>query len=152
MESLPETFSLVAKRIIEADPQKTADYVLEKEKANWKLKIPKQDSSGFDIVVVADSSEVTVHAEYGAHRHFTSEGNHEETVRNALGLARDLLSENMRVRVFSVFGMTYRFDFEWYRYNKWENDGTTVLLGLPWFLGGVQKFYSNHRLPPRSCD
>lgn len=152
MESLPEIFRSIAKKVIEADPQKTSDHVLEKEGANWRLRIPKQEPSGFDITVIADESEVTVYTEYGAHRHYTSDGKHEETVQMALGLVRDLLSENMRVRVFVARGKPYRFDLEWCVKGRRNNDGRTGLFVLPWFGKKTQKLYSNHRLPPRSYD
>lgn len=152
MKTLPEVFCAQAGQIIAADTQKTADHLLKKEGDNWVLTIPKQDAAGFEVTVIADESEITVYTEYGAHRHYTSDGNHPEVVKEAMGLVRDLLTEHMRVRVYEIRGMSYRFDLEWFRQGRWQREYTTSLFVLPWFGKKTEKIYTNRRLPPRNYD
>ena len=147
--SLPSIFRSVASEIIARDASHTADWRLEDKDEKCELVIPKLSERGFDITVVADDEEVTVHSEYVAHQHFTSDGNHREVSQLAMGLVRDLLSPAMRLRVVKKSGKAVQGAFEIYRQGAWQRESTTAVIGIPKLKKKDVEYYVNERLPTR---
>lgn len=130
-------------------PNDSRDWQIEEKNGKCTLFIPKLSEEGFEITVEANDSEVTVFSEYLAHRHFTSDGNHEDVSQLAMGLVRDLLSPLMRVRVIELGGKPSRADIEIIRDGQWHRETTTGLFRLPLFRKRTERYYVNRRLPIR---
>ena len=114
-----------------------------------ELHFPRADESGFDIVVDVAEGELTVHA-HGAHQHFpTRDGTVREEAEAALGLVRDLLSPDMRLRERLAAGKPYLWILEANRGLGWKKESLTSLMFFNYFGRRAERIYQNRRLPGR---
>ena len=147
--TLPEVLQSVVNEIARQTPAASGDWRTRQSENEFELIIPKLSDEGFDIQIIADPNEVTVFSEHVAHQHFTSDGNHAQVCRDAMGLVRDLLSPRMRLRVIEMSGKPVRAYLEIFRNGNWQSETTTTLLHFPFFKKQTEKVYLNRRLPVR---
>jgi len=148
-KSLPIVFKEMVAQVIATSGGNSIDWRLAEKDGNPELFIPKTNTDGFDVTIVADQSEISIYTEFVAHRHFTSDGDHASTCGEALGFLRDLLTQNMRIRVKTVEGSPYHATLEVLHEGVWHHDGSTVIFASPWFRKRAEHVYSNSRLPIR---
>jgi len=120
----------------------------EQHQNSQELVFPSSESTGFDVTVSISREGVIVLAS-GAHQHFGPiEGQSEESIAaEALGLVRDLLSPDMRVREFRAAGSPYRWTMEICTADGWKATETTGLLFWNYFGRRSQRVFQNQTLP-----
>ena len=111
------------------------------------LRIPAVESDGFDIEVEANGDGLELRAG-GAH--FPLDGADTSTsVRDALGLIRDLLTPAMRLRETLAGGRPYRWRLESLNDDRWETEHEMRLLLRNYFGSRSERIYQNRHLPSR---
>jgi len=88
-----------------------------------------------------------VYTEVGFHAHF--EGTPDETVQQALGLTRDLLSADMRIREQLASGRGYRWTLDRRDTSGWTRESTTGAFFWNYFGRRTERVYQNTQLPGR---
>src|SRR5262245_33584768 len=120
---------------------------------NHELTFSALELTGFDVIVSITNDDVTIFAR-GAHRHIQPiEGQDVESLAaEALGLVRDLLSPDMRVREFCASGSGYRWQIEICTADGWKPTEVTGLIFWTYFGRRSEKIYQNRILPGRLCQ
>jgi hypothetical protein len=118
--------------------------------SNHELTFPALDPTGFDVIVSIEENGTTLFAR-GAHRHVQPiEGQDVESLASeTLGLVRDLLSPDMRIREFCASGSAYRWQMEACTADGWKAVEVTALIFWNYFGRRLEKIYQNHILPGR---
>jgi hypothetical protein len=111
------------------------------------LVFPAVDEDGFDVTLQPDAHGIIVLTGVGVHEHI--DGSPWDAVRDALGLARDLLSPDMRVREQRAGGAGYRWVLERRDTGMWRPQSETGLLFWNYFGRRSEHFYQNTQLPGR---
>lgn len=113
---------------------------------NTELTIKKKSEEGFDVIVRFEVESFLIDTDIGWHDEF---GNSEERLDWLMGVIRDLLSKNMRIRVISSNEHPYKWIVELFNNSKWG--GFLVKHLMFWKILGKksEKFYTNDILPPR---
>jgi hypothetical protein len=114
------------------------------------LIFPASEPTGFDVTVSITPHGVIVIAR-GAHRHFESiqRQDVESAAAEALGMVRDLLSPDMRVREFCAAGSPYRWTLEINASDGWKATESTGLIFWNYFGRRSQQVFQNQTLPGR---
>jgi hypothetical protein len=113
-----------------------------------RLRVPKVIESGFDVVVEVSEDQLHIGTDCGWHT--DESGVAPDRLRNWMGLVRDLLSENMRIRQLSAGGSAYSWELQGFDGSKWVSEGSTNLMFFPSFLGKrTEAILQNRTLPPR---
>jgi hypothetical protein len=93
-----------------------------------RLRFPRQDDSGFDVEVHATEHEIVVQA-IGVHEHFEiAASSGPEVCVRVLGLVRDLLSPDMRIREVRAGDKPVRWFMESFSDGRWSPEAETGLL------------------------
>lgn len=108
------------------------------------------EASGFEIRLHPEEHGIVVFAGLGLHEHF--EESPAEAVRDALGLVRDLLSPDMRVRELRAGRFAYRWILERMAGDRWLPESETGLLFWNYFGKRSQRIYQNKALPGRLSE
>ncbi|MCE5323304.1 hypothetical protein LLG46_08315 [bacterium] len=115
----------------------------------WKsLHFPKRSDDGFDITVEVFSNEIIVSAD-GPHFHFDQVESPEDTVNDALGLTRDLLSPDMRILQKCTNGKPYKWSLQVLRNGTWHTEQTMGLLVFNIIGKRSERVFTNRLLPGR---
>ena len=115
------------------------------------LYVPETTPNGFRVGVEASDTAVVLTAGRMHVPTFEDEESPADQVRDALALARDLLSAGMRLRELRVLGIPYRWYLESEKEGEWIVEHEMGLLfWLPsWFASTA--VYQNRQLPPRGA-
>jgi hypothetical protein len=147
-----ETLQGAFRRAVETVLSKHPDLPHELSADGARLRFPRRDESGFDVEVLVDEQGVVVHA-LGAHEHFAAGATPAaEICGRALGLVRDLLSPDMRIRETRAGAKPVRWTVESRAGQVWRPEGTTGLLFFNYFGRRSERVYQNHQLPGRMSD
>ena len=148
METLQEAF----RRAVEAVLSKHPELRHELSGDGARLRFPRQAESGFDVEILIDAQGLVVHA-LGAHEHFAAgAAPPAELCGRALGLVRDLLSPDMRIRETRAGAKPMRWTVESRAGQGWRAEGTTGLLFFNYFGRRSERIYQNHQLPGRMSE
>jgi hypothetical protein len=115
-----------------------------------ELVFPSAHSDGYDVTLQPDAHGIILFTSLGAHEHL--EGPPLEAVQEALGLARDLLSPDMRVRELTAAGRGYRWVLERRDPDGWKTESQTGLLLWNYFGPRGERIYHNRQLPGRLAE
>jgi hypothetical protein len=113
---------------------------------DW-LVFPPASPDGFEVSIDPEPHGVIVFTGVGVHVHV--DGSPEEAVRDAIGLVRDLLSSDMRVRELRSGGQGYRWILERREASGWIGEAQTSLLFWNYFGQRSERIYQNSQLPGR---
>ena len=100
-----------------------------------------------EVVLQPDSRGIIAVTSVGFHEHV--EGPVTESVQDALGFARDLLSPDMRVREQLSDERGYRWNLERRQEGEWALESTTGLMFWNYFGRRSERFYQNQHPPGR---
>lgn len=145
--ALCRAFIKESKEILAQSPHIVHSWSIYDDKDHCLLDFPKIDADGFDITVEVVPDQVFVYGS-GFHEHFDTNDN-KTKIESALGLVRDLLSPDMRIREYLAGDRPYRWDLETIRDGKWITEHTTGRLFWNYFRKRSQKFYQNKVLAGR---
>ena len=116
------------------------------------LYFPETTADGFRVGVEASDTTVVLTAGRMHVPTFEDEESPADQVRDALGLARDLLGAGMRLRELQVFGIPYRWYLESEKEGEWIVEHEMgILFWLPSSFASTV-IYQNHQLPRRGAD
>jgi len=111
------------------------------------LVFPSSRDGGFEITIQPEASGVVVFTDVGLHIHL--DASPDEAVQDALGLVRDLLSPDMRIRELRAGGRGYRWLLERRESNGWLCEAKTGLFLWNYFGRRGERVYQNQQLPGR---
>jgi hypothetical protein len=131
-----------ASRVLEAHPGLT--YAWDELGA---LRFAACADDGFEVTLAPEGAGIIVFTSVGFHEH--CEGETTEAVQSALGLARDLLSPDMRIREQRAGGRPYRWRLERRHASGWTVESKCGLLFWNYLGRRSQCTYQNHHLPGR---
>ncbi len=112
-----------------------------------ELVFPTRDGDGFDVTLQPDAQGILAYTDVAFHEHCGGEPH--EAVQQALGLARDLLSPDMRIRERRAGHSGYRWLLERRDGEEWIVESTTGLLFWNYFAARTERVYQNSQLPGR---
>ena len=145
---LRHVFVETAKEVLSRYPALKHEWSTEAENGCCTLEFPRSDENEFDITVRITSQEIIVYAE-GAHQHFEAKDDDKGAVEDSLGLVRDLLSLDMRIRELRAGDSPYRWHIEAFRGGTWYVEHTTGLLFWNFFGRKTERLLQNNALPRR---
>ena len=137
-----------AKDILAHHPEVKHAWSIDDDEDHCILDIPKQSDDGFDITVEVFPNEIVVSAD-GPHIRFDDIKIIEDTVRDVLGLVRDMLSPAMRVVEQVSNEKPYKWHLESFHDGKWIREDTTGILFYNYFGKKTKNIYYNKVLPSR---
>ncbi len=146
-ERLDEAFRQQAEAALARYPRLVHEWQSEPE--GVRLRFPAADADGFEVKVVATSASIIVYA-LGAHEHFESGSEPPARIAAAaLGLVRDLLSPDMRIRERASASRPYKWFIESLRGTTWQLESQTGLLVFNYLGARSERTYQNRHLPGR---
>ncbi|MFK8012687.1 MAG: hypothetical protein AB8B80_11635 [Marinicellaceae bacterium] len=118
---------------------------------NTEVTIHKANSNGFDVIVSMDELDVYILTDCGYHDHWrlTEFKNNNEALESIFGLVRDMLSENMQIKVMLSNKSPYRWILQFKEESQWMDESTTGLLFWNYFGRRREEVYKNQHLLPR---
>ncbi len=122
-------------------------------RVEWRdseLVFPKAALGGFEVRLLPVSDGVVVLTDLGLHVHL--EDTPSDAVRDALGLARDLLSADMRIVEHRAGPRAYRWSLERRAGGRWVGEAQTGLLFWNYFARRSERIYQNRQLPGRLAE
>lgn len=117
---------------------------------NGDLVFPAVSEQGFEVTLQPDGHGVIVFTGVGFHEHVV--GDPRDAVQQALGLARDLLSPDMRIREQQAGGRGYRWTLDRRDASGWTRESTTGSLFWNYFGRRSERVYQNAQLTGRLVD
>ena len=111
------------------------------------LTFPAAAPDGFEVALRPCGDGVIVSCAAGYHEHVN--GPPAAAVEEALGLARDLLSSDMRLRELRAGGRAYRWVVERRAADGWIPESEAGLLFWRYFARRDERIYQNRQLPGR---
>jgi hypothetical protein len=112
-----------------------------------KIRFAASSADGFEVVLQPDSAGIIVFTSTGFHEH--CDGPVAQAVQDALGLTRDLLSPDMRIREQLAGARPYRWHLERRHENGWAIESTSGSLFWNYFGHRTERIYQNHYLAGR---
>jgi hypothetical protein len=116
-------------------------------RSKGELVFPAKGPQGFEVILQPEASAIIVLTNVGLRLH--REGSPLEAVTDALGVARDLLSSDMRIRERRAGTGGYRWILERLDSDGWRRESETGLLFWNYFGRRSEFIYQNHQLPGR---
>lgn len=145
---LCQAFVATAKDILQHHPDLMHTWSIDDDEDHCILVFPKLNNDGFDVTAEVFFDQIIVSAD-GPHVHFDNLDKIDETVRQALGLIRDLLSPSMRVIELLSNNKAYKWKLELLKNNQWDCIETVGIFLYNYFGVKSKKIYQNKTLPVR---
>ncbi len=119
-----------------------------------KITFLKKEENGFSIIIEEFKDEIVLELDNGYHEHYeiTSNESHIEIYTDIFGFVRDLLANNMRIKVIYRNENPIKWIIEYYKNNKWQESSTMGIISLNIFTKKVEKIYINNILPTREFN
>jgi hypothetical protein len=130
-----------ASQVLEAFPDLTCTW------HDGALRIAASGGDGFEVELQPDSAGIIAFTGVGFHEHCESPAS--EAVQNALGMARDFLSPDMRIRELLSAARAYRWHLERRVEGGWATESQSGLLLWNYFGRRSERVYQNRHLPGR---
>jgi len=114
---------------------------------NTEITIRKKSEEGFDVILRSEDESIFIESDIGWHDEFDTS---EKRLEWLMGVARDLLSRNMRIKVFYSNGNPYKWIVELYENSEWN--GFLIKQLFIWNIFGKKSeiIYTNDVLPQRN--
>ena len=113
-----------------------------------KIEFPKLNGDGFSFAVEVADDCIQIQTDTGWHCYYYTVT---DTVMGEIsGLARDLLTTNMRIREMSANGSPYRWYLEVFDGKKWLVEDMVGLIIWNYFGRKTERTFQNNHLPPRT--
>ncbi|HDS00880.1 MAG TPA: hypothetical protein ENO22_03875 [candidate division Zixibacteria bacterium] len=147
---LVQEFIDYGKELLSKHPDLPHEWKINRDKPRAELKFPRQSVSGFDVVIEAKSSEITVRTGELGHEHFEpEEGPPVYLVESVFGYVRDLLSPDMRLREKLAGNKPRWAAVESFDETNWNPESVFGLVLWNFFAKKSEKIYTNQQLPGR---
>ena len=116
-----------------------------------EVTIHKANKDGFDVIVCIDEIAIYILTDCDFHDNWNLNefNNHDEAFETIFGIVRDMLSENMQIKVLQSNDSPYRWVLQFKEENEWIDESTTGLLFWNYFGRRSEKIYKNQHLVPR---
>jgi hypothetical protein len=116
---------------------------------NTEIVLKKKNDEGFDIIIGHHKDYLYLDTDRGYHGHFEAFENFSEMLIHVMGLARDLLSKNMRIKEISTNSKPRKWVLEHCKNGVWKKEALSGLLVWNYFGKTNVRYYSNDILPVR---
>ncbi len=119
--------------------------------SDTKIIFLKEEENGFNIIINEYEDEIFLELDNGFHYHYEIQlyESYDEIYQDIFGLVRDLLSNNMRIRVIYKKENPIKWILEYYENNKWKEETVIGSFSFNFFSKKIEKIYTNNILPPR---
>ena len=114
-----------------------------------EITFKKNSHEGFDLIIKCDIDSIYIYTDIGYHNEYPLTKNLQTVLTEVTGLARDLLSKNMRIREYLSNNKPYRWDVESLVDNKWYSVDSTGLIFWNYLGKRSEKIYFNNILSER---
>lgn len=146
--ALCRAFVEAATAALASVPQVKYELSQDVKKHRCVLSIPKTDADGFDIAFEVHPQEIIVLAG-GVKTFIPPESTDQETIQEALGLLRDLLTPHMRIREQLASGKPYKWYLESLSDGGWAIEQTDGLIFYAYWGKRSERIYQNRVLEGR---
>ena len=146
--ALCRAFVKRARELFQDNPRAKHSWSVDADEDHCILDIPEQAAEGFSVTVQAFADEIILSAG-GAHCHFDAKAGIESCVETVLGLVRDLLSPQMRVRELRSNNRPYRWYIEVWNGEQWLAEEEYGYFFWNYFGRKAERHYQNHVLKSR---
>ncbi|HSR18378.1 MAG TPA: hypothetical protein VLM39_09850 [Ignavibacteriaceae bacterium] len=119
---------------------------------NTEILFQKISSQGFDIIIRYDENNIYLETDTGYHDYFKVNNNFKEVLIDVMGIIRDLLTRNMRIKEYLSNNRSYKWTLQCFRENKWKDESSTGLIFWNYFGKKSEKIYFNNSLPIRELN
>ena len=145
-DAVRELFAELAREFVAEHLQlpSTTRVIVDSDSA--RLEVPSVDENGFSVTLAVSNSELTLHTDRGFHEHFDIERDIEGFFRQILGLTRDILSPEMRLRELRSNDRPYRWFLEAYDGSEWVQEFEMGLLVFNFFGKRSHRIFQNRIL------
>lgn len=128
------------------------DLVYEWNDNKSEIIFKKNTDEGFDITVSYATNFIYMFTDRGYHKQFEIVDTLGETLNDIMGMVRDLLSKNMRIREYLTNKKPYKWNLEYFEDKQWKIAGSTTLMFWNYFGKKSEQIYSNDILPVRDLN
>jgi hypothetical protein len=147
MNNLPMVFEQYASEILARHPEVRAKWEVTKT-GGRRLMIYKQDESGFDVIVDAETHGLYPYADEWHGPAWDLNGNCEELCQEFMGFIRSLLCEDSRLEVSYAGSRPYKFVLTFPTEGGFESSETGLFF-FDYFGKRSARIFQNRHLPPR---
>lgn len=147
VENIAATLRREADKAIAQHPELRHEWL--QERGAVILRFPPTDEQGFQVAIEARDGSITVVMGRSHHPFDVAEGTLERTVGEVLGLTRDLLSPDMRLREMCAGGYPYKWIVETYDGTTWRAEFEAGLLLFNYFGRRSERLFQNRLLRGR---
>jgi hypothetical protein len=116
---------------------------------NSEIIFKKNSPNGFDIILSYDKNFIYLNTNTGFHYYPNIINDFEQTLIEVMGLVRDLLSNNMRLKEFLSNNTPYKWSLQCYDDGEWKDEAYTKLIFWNYLGKKSERIYSNNILPAR---
>jgi hypothetical protein len=139
-----EFFDYISSCLVE-----TPDVQYDWRENNSEVILKKKNAEGFDIIIGHHKDYLYLNTDRGYHAHFESFEDFSKMLVHAMGLARDLLSKNMRIKEISTNSKPRKWVLEHYKNGIWQKEAWSGLLVWNYLGKTTEQYYSNDVLAAR---
>ena len=147
MNNLPLAFEQHASEILASHPELRTKWEATKT-GGRRLTIYKQDESGFDVVVDAETYGLYPYAGDWHGSAWDLNGNCEELCKGFMGFIRSLLCDDSRLKVSYAGSWPYKFVLTYPIEGGFESSETGLFF-FDYFGKRTTRIFQNRHLPPR---
>lgn len=119
------------------------------KKNNREIVFKKKTDSGFDITVSYEKQYITLETDRGYHDHFEAFEKFDEIIKYVMGIVRDLLSRDMRIKEILSNGKPRKWQLQSKQNGEWVTEASSGLIFWNYFRKRTEKNFSNNTLEPR---
>lgn len=117
---------------------------------NKEILFKKKTDHGFDITIGYHNEKyIYVFTDRGFHDHFEVIDDFSETLKSVLGLVRDLLSKNMRIKEILAGKTPRKWILQNYIDGQWQDEHIVGSIFWNYLARKNERIYYNDVLPPR---
>lgn len=121
------------------------------KKDNTEIIFNKKDAKGFDVIVTLAEDIIYIETDkgYDNHFHIKQFNNFDNALETVMGLVRNLLTRNMRIKEIYSNGKPKKWLLQKRYKNGWKTESVTGSLVWNFFGKRTEKICSNDILSPR---
>jgi hypothetical protein len=116
---------------------------------NTEVVLNKNHDEGFDVIIGHQKDILYLNTDRGFHGHFEAYEDFSIMIVHVMGLARDLLRKNLRIREISTNAKPGKWILERYQNGAWKMESLSGLFLWNYFGKKTERSFVNDVLPAR---
>ena len=142
-----DIFKLYAEDILKEYPELKYHWEIDTDMV--ELSFPKSNDDGFDICMQVSNNRIVISTDKLVDYLHNFKDDYKEVFENYLGVVRDLLSPNMRIKEFLSNNSSYKWQIQYLENGEWITENNAALIFWNYFGKRSYKYYTNYHLEPR---